>query len=80
MRASAERFGLFINQGEVCSPGSRILVERSIYPKVLDAMVEKARTIRLGNGLGSRDEDGATGEPRAARPRARISAKWKERS
>jgi len=44
-------FGLFINQGEVCSAGSRILVERSIYAKVLDAMVEKARTIRLGPGL-----------------------------
>jgi betaine-aldehyde dehydrogenase len=44
-------FGLFINQGEVCSAGSRILVERPIYRKVLDAMVEKARAIRLGNGL-----------------------------
>ena len=44
-------FGLFINQGEVCSAGSRILVERSIYRKVLDAMVEKARTITLGPGL-----------------------------
>ena len=44
-------FGLFINQGEVCSAGSRILIERSIYKKVLDAMVEKAKTIRLGPGL-----------------------------
>ena len=44
-------FGLFINQGEVCSAGSRILVERPIYQKVLDALVEKARGIRLGNGL-----------------------------
>ncbi|MDB4912612.1 MAG: Aldehyde Dehydrogenase [Gemmatimonadetes bacterium] len=44
-------FGLFINQGEVCSAGSRILVERSIYTKVVEAMVEKARTITLGNGL-----------------------------
>jgi betaine-aldehyde dehydrogenase len=44
-------FGLFINQGEVCSAGSRILVERPIYKKVVDAMVEKARGIRLGNGL-----------------------------
>jgi len=44
-------FGLFINQGEVCSAGSRILVERPIYKRVLDAMVEKARGIRLGNGL-----------------------------
>jgi len=44
-------FGLFFNQGEVCSAGSRILVERSIYKRVLDAMVEKAKTIMLGNGL-----------------------------
>jgi len=44
-------FGLFINQGEVCSAGSRILVERSIYRDVLDAIVEKARGIRLGPGL-----------------------------
>src|SRR5947207_904805 len=26
-------FGVFINQGEVCSAGSRILVEKKIYPK-----------------------------------------------
>jgi betaine-aldehyde dehydrogenase len=44
-------FGLFFNQGEVCSAGSRILVERSIYSKVLDAMVEKAKSIRLGPGI-----------------------------
>jgi betaine-aldehyde dehydrogenase len=44
-------FGVFINQGEVCSAGSRVLVERPIYKKMLDAMVEKARTIRLGPGL-----------------------------
>jgi betaine-aldehyde dehydrogenase len=44
-------FGLFINQGEVCSAGSRILVERSIYRDVLDAMVAKARAIKLGPGI-----------------------------
>jgi aldehyde dehydrogenase len=44
-------FGIFINQGEVCSAGSRILVERSIYKRFLEAMVEKARTIRLGPGM-----------------------------
>ena len=44
-------FGLFFNQGEVCSAGSRILVERSIYNRVLEAMVEKAKSITLGNGL-----------------------------
>ncbi|MBV8631620.1 MAG: aldehyde dehydrogenase family protein [Silvibacterium sp.] len=44
-------FGVFINQGEVCSAGSRILVERSIYPKFVDAMTEKARAIKLGPPL-----------------------------
>ena len=44
-------FGVFLNQGEVCSAGSRILVERSIYRDFLDAVVEKARHITLGPGL-----------------------------
>jgi betaine-aldehyde dehydrogenase len=44
-------FGVFINQGEVCSAGSRILVEKKIYPKFVDAMVEKAKRIKLGPPL-----------------------------
>jgi len=44
-------FGVFINQGEVCSAGSRILVERSIYSKFVEAMAAKAKTIKLGPPL-----------------------------
>jgi betaine-aldehyde dehydrogenase len=44
-------FGVFINQGEVCSAGSRILVQRPIYKKFVDAMVEKTKTIKLGPGM-----------------------------
>ena len=44
-------FGVFINQGEVCSAGSRILVERAIYPRFLEMMTEKAKRIRLGPPL-----------------------------
>ena len=44
-------FGVFINQGEVCSAGSRVLVQRSIYKKFVEAMTEKARTIKLGAPL-----------------------------
>ncbi|HXD73296.1 MAG TPA: aldehyde dehydrogenase family protein [Vicinamibacterales bacterium] len=44
-------FGIFLNQGEVCSAGSRILVQRPIYRKFVDAMAEKAKTIKVGNGL-----------------------------
>jgi len=44
-------FGVFINQGEVCSAGSRILVEKPIYGKFVDRMVEKSKRIRLGAPL-----------------------------
>src|SRR5271167_63234 len=44
-------FGVFINQGEVCSAGSRILVEKRIYSKFVEAMTEKAKRIKLGAPL-----------------------------
>ncbi len=44
-------FGIFINQGEVCSAGSRILVEKPIYSKFTEALVEKAKKIKLGAPL-----------------------------
>jgi betaine-aldehyde dehydrogenase len=44
-------FGVFINQGEVCSAGSLILVEKSIYTKFVEAMAAKAKTIKLGAPL-----------------------------
>jgi betaine-aldehyde dehydrogenase len=44
-------FGVFINQGEVCSAGSRILVQKPIYKKFVDAMSEKAKNIKLGPPL-----------------------------
>ena len=44
-------FGVFINQGEVCSAGSRILVQKSIYDKFLERMTEKAKGILVGPGI-----------------------------
>jgi betaine-aldehyde dehydrogenase len=44
-------FGSFVNQGEVCSAGSRVLVERSIYKKFVDAAAAKAKKIRVGPGM-----------------------------
>jgi betaine-aldehyde dehydrogenase len=52
-------FGIFFNQGEVCTAGSRILVQRPIYKRFVDAMVEKARTITLGPPLDRRTKMGA---------------------
>ena len=44
-------FGVFINQGEVCSAGSRVLVQREIAAEFITRMQEKTARIRLGNPL-----------------------------
>lgn len=44
-------FGCFVNQGEVCSAGSRILVQRPIYEKFVEAMIAKTKTIKVGSGM-----------------------------
>jgi len=62
-------FGVFLNQGEVCSAGSRILVERPIYRRFLDAMVAKAKGIRVGNG---QDRDTQMGPLITETHRARV--------
>jgi len=52
-------FGVFINQGEVCSAGSRILVQKSIYKKFVEAMAEKAKNIKLGPPMERETKMGA---------------------
>ncbi|MGX5727978.1 aldehyde dehydrogenase family protein [Metapseudomonas otitidis] len=44
-------FGIFWNQGEVCSATSRVLVERELYEPLLKRLAEEARKITIGNGL-----------------------------
>lgn len=44
-------FGIFWNQGQVCSATSRVLVEASLYSKLLDRLVAEAKKIKIGNGL-----------------------------
>ena len=44
-------FGAFANQGEVCSAGSRLLVERPIYDRMLEALADKSSRIRLGDPM-----------------------------
>ncbi len=44
-------FGVFINQGEVCSAGSRVLVQKDIFSKFMTRMKEKTRRIKLGDPL-----------------------------
>ncbi|MGF6938343.1 betaine-aldehyde dehydrogenase [Paraburkholderia sp. UCT70] len=44
-------FGIFWNQGEVCSATSRVLVQRGIYDRLLARLKEETQKITIGNGL-----------------------------
>lgn len=49
----------FSNQGQICLCGSRILIERSLYPRFRDAFVERVKQLRVGNPLESASDMGA---------------------
>lgn len=44
-------FGIFFNQGEVCSANSRLLVERAIYDDFLERLVAQSRQWQPGDPL-----------------------------
>lgn len=44
-------FGIFWNQGQVCSATSRVLVQQEIYPELLQRLSAAAQKIKIGNGL-----------------------------
>lgn len=52
-------FAAFANQGEVCSAGSRLLVEKPIHERFVSAMLEKVPRITVGHGLGKGVKMGA---------------------
>jgi acyl-CoA reductase-like NAD-dependent aldehyde dehydrogenase len=63
--------GVFGNQGEVCSAGSRVFVHRSVYDEVLQGMTEFATSMKLGSGL---DPETTMGPLVSALQRDRVQA------
>ncbi|QRG68881.1 aldehyde dehydrogenase family protein [Brevibacillus choshinensis] len=51
-------FAIFANQGEVCSAGSRLLLEEGIYETFLARLVERAQKIVVGDGANPETEMG----------------------
>lgn len=43
-------YGIFCNQGQVCSAGSRLLLEESIYDQFVASLTAKAKRIKVGSG------------------------------
>ena len=51
-------FAIFCNQGQVCSAGSRLLLQESIYDKFLERLSERAKKIKVGKGTDPNVEMG----------------------
>ena len=51
LAVNASLCSIFLNQGQMCTAMSRILVEEDIYPRFIDVFVSKAKRIKLGEGL-----------------------------
>ncbi len=49
----------FMNQGEICLCGSRILIERSIYNKFRDALIKEVAQMKVGDPLDKETKVGA---------------------
>ena len=47
--------GVFFNQGEVCSAGSRLLVEESLKDRFVARLAERANAMTIGDGMADPD-------------------------
>ncbi|MFF7415537.1 aldehyde dehydrogenase [Streptomyces lydicus] len=62
--AATAAWGIFFNAGEMCTAPSRLLVHSSIADRVVDAVVERARTLRVGDPLDPVTEMGPVASAR----------------
>jgi phenylacetaldehyde dehydrogenase len=44
-------FGIFFNQGQVCSAGSRLFVQEKVYEETLDGLLKTVEETRIGPGI-----------------------------
>ncbi len=51
-------FGIYANAGQVCSAGSRLVLQDSIADRFVAELVERAKKIRVGNGFDPKTEMG----------------------
>ena len=51
--------GIYFNQGHVCCAGSRLLVQESVYDKVMRKLSDRIMTLRVGDPLDKNTDIGA---------------------
>lgn len=50
---------IFENAGQICSAGSRLVIERSVHAEFIERLVRRARDLRMGHGLSESVNFGA---------------------
>jgi betaine-aldehyde dehydrogenase len=51
-------FGIYANAGQVCSAGSRLLLQKPLHDRFVERLVERAKKIRVGDGFDPNTEMG----------------------
>lgn len=59
--------GIFLNQGEICSAGSRIIIEKSLKDRFVARLKQRAEALTIGNGLDNPDMGPLVSEKQLAR-------------
>ena len=49
---------IFYNQGQSCTAGSRLFIEKSIFDRVVDGVAEETRKFKLGPGIDPENNQG----------------------
>src|ERR1700742_894545 len=47
--SKAAASGIFFNAGQVCSAGSRVLVQEKVYDEVVERLTQRAKALRIGD-------------------------------
>lgn len=50
--------GIMVNQGEVCTAGSRVFIPRENYDNIVSKLIKYAENLKLGNGLDNQVDMG----------------------
>jgi aldehyde dehydrogenase (NAD+) len=67
--------GIFFNQGHVCCAGSRLLVQESVFAKVLHKLRDRISTLRVGDPLDKNTDIGAiNSKPQLEKIRTLVQA------
>ncbi|PTL40097.1 betaine-aldehyde dehydrogenase [Alkalicoccus saliphilus] len=49
---------VYFHAGQICSAGARLIIEESLHDKFVEALIERVKQIKLGNGMEDGTESG----------------------